>query len=272
MTRANRQYGERRPGAAVAAHSWSGCRLFRWLLYLPMFLALAGGMCRAGDATLDAQTTAAIQSRLEHAKVLKHGDVQVTSAAGVATLTGTVDDLAVKLDAEKAARKAPGVSQVLDNIQVNTNGVGEQQMLERARHEIVMYWAYGIFDNITLQADGNRLAVDGQVTLPFKKDDIGKLLTRVKGVGAIENNLEVLPVSNFDDRLRLEVARAIYGDPYFLHYRLQSLPPIHIIVKNGHVTLDGVVATPLDRSKADLAARGAGLSFSVVDNLVVPNS
>ena len=127
MTRANRQYGERRPGAAVAAHSWSGCRLFRWLLYLPMFLALAGGMCRAGDATLDAQTTAAIQSRLEHAKVLKHGDVQVTSAAGVATLTGTVDDLAVKLDAEKAARKAPGVSQVLDNIQVNTNGVGEQQ-------------------------------------------------------------------------------------------------------------------------------------------------
>ena len=94
----------------------------------------------------------------------------------------------------------------------------------------------------------------------------------MKGVGAIENNLEVLPVSNFDDRLRLEVARAIYGDPYFLHYRLQSLPPIHIIVKNGHVTLDGVVATPLDRSKADLAARGAGLSFSVVDNLVVPNS
>ena len=79
---------------------------------------------------------------------------------------------------------------------------------------------------------------------------MGKILERVKGVAALQNNLEVLPVSMFDDRLRLQVARAIYGDPFFIHYADQALPPIHIIVKNGNVTLEGVVASTMDRTKA----------------------
>ena len=101
---------------------------------------------------------------------------------------------------------------------------------------------------------------------------MGSILTRVKGVATLVNNLEVLPTSNFDDRLRLAVARAIYGDPFFLHYADQPLPSIHIIVKNGNVTLEGVVARTMDRIKAVMAARGAGLSFSVVDNLRVEKS
>ena len=242
------------------------------LLVLPLFLVMTTGLCWAGDPTVDAQTTAGIESRLEHAKVLRHGDVQVTYSNGVATLSGTVDNLATRLDAEKAARKTPGVTSVVDNIQVRASGVTEKEMLDKARHEIVTYYAYGIFDNITLEADGDRLVVGGQVTMPFKKDDIGNLLARVNGVAALENKLEVLPLSNFDDRLRLQVARAIYGDPFFIHYRVQALPPIHIIVKDGHVTLEGAVASTLDRTKADLAARGAGLSFSVTDNLRVVNS
>lgn len=242
------------------------------ILPLTLFLVLAAGVGWAGDPTVDAQTTAGIQSRLEHAKVLKHGDVQVTYANGVATLTGTVDNLGSKLDAEKAARKTHGVTSVVDNIQVRANNVTENEILEKARHEIVTYYAYGIFDNVTLQADGGHLIVAGQVTLPFKKDDIGNLLMRVNGVAALDNNLEVLPVSNFDDRLRPQLARAIYGDPYFIHYRVQAMPPIHIIVQDGHVTLEGAVATTLDRTKADMAARGTGLSFSVIDNLRVVNS
>ena len=166
---------------------------------------------------------------------MKHGDVQVSYENGVATLTGTVDNLGSKLDAENAARKAPGVSQVVDNIQVTAPGVGEMQMLQAARHEIVMYYAYGIFDNINLQAHGGTLTVSGQVTQPFKKTDMGRLLERVKGVAVLQNNLEVLPVSTFDDRLRLQVARAIYGDPFFSPYSNLALPPIHIIVKNGNV-------------------------------------
>jgi hyperosmotically inducible protein len=239
------------------------------LTLLALSVALGGGLCWAAPPTTDAQAMGNIQSRLDHAKVNQHGDVQVAYADGVATLSGTVDNVASKLDAEKAAQKAPGVTRVVDNIQVRAEGVGDRQILEQARHEIVLYYAYGIFDNIELAAQHGTLTVSGQVTQPFKKNDIGRILERVKGVAALQNNLEVLPNSMFDDRLRLQVARAIYHDPFFIQYANQALPPIHIIVKNGNVTLEGVVASTMDRTKADLDARGAGLSFSVVDNLQI---
>ena len=94
----------------------------------------------------------------------------------------------------------------------------------------------------------------------------------MKGLAVLQNNLEVLPTSTFDDRLRLQVAQAIYRNPYFLRYANQANPPIHIIVKNGDVTLDGVVASTMDRTKAEMAARMAGISFAFVDNLQVEKS
>jgi len=239
---------------------------------LPLFLVLAAVTTWAGAPPTETQITAGIQSKIYHAQVFKHGDVHVTYDNGVATLTGTVDNLGSKLDAEKAARKVKGVTSVVDNLVVRADDVSERQMLEQARHEILTYYAYGIFDNINLEAQGSKLIVSGQVTQPFKKADIGNFLTRVKGVAEVANNLEVLPTSNFDDRLRLQVARAIYGNPYFIHYADQALPPIHIIVKNGNVTLEGVVANQMDRIRAEMAARGTGLSFGVVDNLRVVNS
>jgi hyperosmotically inducible protein len=237
---------------------------------LPL-LVLSGvlwtGVCWAGaPPTTDAQATAGIQSRLYHAQVFKHGDVQVTYEGGVATINGTVDNLGSKLDAENAARKAPGVTRIVDNIRVHAEGVTDQQILSQARREIVMYYAYGIFDNVELTANDGTLIISGQVTLPFKKDDMGRLVERVKGVAVVENNLEVLPLSTFDDRLRLQVARSIYGDPFFVRYANQPLPPIHIIVKNGNVTLEGAVASTMDRTKAEMAALRS-TSFSVVNNL-----
>jgi hyperosmotically inducible protein len=120
-----------------------------------------------------------------------------------------------------------------------------------------------------LEIQGDRLIVNGQVTLPFKKQDIGNFLAHDKGVADLENNLEVLPTSEYDDSLRFAVARAIYNDPYFIHYRDQALPPIHIIVKNGNVTLEGVVLNPLDRAKAEADARLAATFFNFTDNLRV---
>jgi osmotically-inducible protein OsmY len=236
---------------------------------LVLSLVLGTGLCWAAPPTTDSQATESIQSRLDHAKVNQHGNVQVTYAGGVATLTGTVDSLGSKLDAEKAARKVHGVTQVVDNIKVRAEGVGDQQILEQARHESVMYYAYGMFDNVNLEAHNGTLTISGQVTQPFKKTTMGNILERVKGVAALQNNLEVLPLSTFDDRLRLQVARAIYRDPYFARYAIVALPPIHIIVKDGNVTLEGVVASNMDRIKAEMATRLAGLSFSVVDNLQV---
>jgi hyperosmotically inducible protein len=235
-------------------------------------LVLTTGWGLAADRTPDSQTAAAIQDRIYRAKVFKSGDVQVNYQGGVATLLGTVDNLGSKLDAERAARKVAGVTQVVDNIVVRADDVSERQILEQARHQVVMYYAYGIFDNVQLEAQGGKLIVSGQVTQPYKKTDIGNLLTRVRGVASFENQLEVLPNSIFDDQLRLQIARAIYRDPYFIHYADQAMPPIHIIVKNGNVALEGVVATPLDRAKAEIAARSTGLSFAVVDNLRVERS
>jgi hyperosmotically inducible protein len=210
-----------------------------------------------------------VESRFDHAKVNQHGEVQVNISNGIATLTGTVDSLASKLDAEKAAKKAKGVTQVVDNLQVNMAGVSDRQVLEQARHAIVMYYGYTIFDNVELEAHNGTLTVRGQVTQPFKKNDMGNILTGVKGVATLQNDIEILPTSSFDDRLRLQVARAIYGDPYFIRYANQAVPPIHIVVDNGNVTLAGVVDSTMDRTMAEMAARRAGLSFKVTDNLLV---
>jgi len=170
------------------------------------------------------------------------------------------------MDAERAARKVDGVT-VVDNITVHADDVTPRQIAEQARKDVVTYYAYTVFDNINLQLQDGRLVVSGQVTQPFKKSDIGNFLAHIKGVTELDDNLEVLPTSQFDDRLRLAVARAIYRDPFFVHYADQALPPIHIVVKNGNVTLEGVVANQLDRAKADADARLAATYFNFTDNL-----
>jgi hyperosmotically inducible periplasmic protein len=101
---------------------------------------------------------------------------------------------------------------------------------------------------------------------------MARLAQRVPGVRSVTNDLEVLPLSNFDDQLRIQVARAIYRDPVLSRYGIQAVPPIHIIVDNGHVTLEGVVNNDMEKNVAGIRANGAGLSFgSVVNNLRVEN-
>jgi hyperosmotically inducible protein len=240
------------------------------LLFAPIMLAMAVQVTFAKKHDdSPAQITARVEDKLYHAQVYKHGDVQVSVENGVATLAGTVDCLGVKMDAEHATRKVDDVIQVIDNINIHAEDVTPRQIREQARKDIVTYYAYTIFDNITLEVEGDRLIVNGQVTQPYKKQDIANFLAHVKGVAELDNNLEVLPVSEYDDSLRMAIARAIYNDPYFIHYRDQALPPIHIIVKNGNVTLEGVVATELDRAKVETDARLAATYFNLTDNLRV---
>src|SRR5205823_14678316 len=130
---------------------------------------------------------------------------QVALEGGVATLTGTVDSLGVKNDAIKAARKVDNITEVVDKINVQAEDVTPREIVQQARHEILTYPYYTIFDNLVLRSDGNKLIVAGQVTDPFKKTDIGSFLSHVKGVAELQNDLEVLPVSNFDDRLRVRI-------------------------------------------------------------------
>ncbi len=239
-------------------------------LVLPILVMVLGvGTVFGRPQASNFQITAAIQDRLFRAKTFEHGQVEVAFDHGVATLTGTVDSLGAKRDAERAARKAGSVTSVVDQINVRAEDVSPLQIAEEARRQIVTYYAYGIFDNISLEAQGGRLIVSGQVSQPFKKADIGNFLAHVKGVAELDNNLEVLPTSTYDDQLRVAVARAIYRDPFFAYYATQAVPPIHIIVKNGNVTLEGVVASELDRAKAESTARLAATYFGFTNNLRV---
>ena len=244
----------------------------RSLQILPLAVVLATATLFAGTQMTASQTTAAIENKLHNAQIYTHGEVHVTYANGVATLTGTVNNLAAKRAAVRAARKVKGVTQVVDNIRIYAVNVTPQLILEHARKYVVTYYAYTIFDNVNLELRGNTLTVSGEVTQPFKKYDLGKILTDVNGVDKVVNDIKVLPVSPFDDRHRLQIAHAIYGDPYFIYYADQAIPPIHIIVDNGHVTLTGVVATKMDRQVAMMQARSTGLSFSVTDHLRVEHS
>ncbi len=244
-------------------------KVLGWLLGL--LLVISPMMARA-DVN-NARLSAELQDKIYHAKVFKHGQVAVTYADGTATLTGTVDNLGSKLDAEHAARKVKGVQQVVNNIVVRADDVTPRQILEQARKEVVTYYAYWIFDNINLEVRGDQLIVNGQVTQPFKKLDLGNILERVRGVAKLDNNLQVLPVSTFDDNLRWQLARAIYGNENLnMLYANRAVPPIHIIVNNGNVTLEGAVGSQFDRTQAEMAARSVPLTFSVVDHLRVDHS
>ena len=138
------------------------------------------------------------------------------------------------------------------------------------RHEVLVYPRYTIWDDISFRVSNGQVELFGAVSQPFKKSDIEKIVKQVPGVNSVSDGIKVLPLSDFDNRLRLQVARAIYGDPAMFQYRNQALPSIHIIVDNGHVTLTGVVTTDMEKQIAGMRANGAGLSFgTVVNNLQV---
>jgi|SRR5579872_865689 len=146
----------------------------------------------------------------------------------------------------------------------------DDQIAAQVGHEIRMYPRYTIWDNVNVRVRGGDVELEGQVSQPFKKGDLGRIAQRVPGVHSVTNQLKVLPVSLFDDRIRLQVARAIFRDPVLSRYSLQAVPPIHIIVDNGHVTLEGIVSTEMEKNVAGIRASSAGLSFGqVVNNLRV---
>ena len=144
----------------------------------------------------------------------------------------------------------------------------DADLVKQVRHEVLMYPYYSIWDDISFRVVNGQVELMGAVNQPFKKADLGRLVQRVPGVVAVSNDVKVLPLSPNDDRLRLQVARAIYRDPVLSRYAIQAVPPIHIIVENGHVTLTGVVNSEMERNVAGIRASGAGLSFGPVVNRI----
>lgn len=150
---------------------------------------------------------------------------------------------------------------------------GEARIAREVRHQLVMLPYYGVFDDLAFFVQGSTVTLVGQVTRPTLKSDAQNVAKRVEGVTEVINNIEVLPPSPMDDQIRMAEYRTIYGDPALsTRYGFRALPSIHIIVKNGRVTLEGVVASESDKSLVNIRANGVGNVFSVTNNLQLEGS
>jgi hyperosmotically inducible protein len=143
-----------------------------------------------------------------------------------------------------------------------------ERIAREVRHELLLLPYYTLFDNLAFKVDGNKVTLLGQVTNPTLKRDAEKAIKSVEGVESIDNQIEVLPPSPNDDRIRRREYRAIYGFDGLTRYAMGALPSIHIIVKNGHVTLTGVVDSEGDKNMAGIQANSVPGVFSVTNNLV----
>jgi hyperosmotically inducible protein len=148
----------------------------------------------------------------------------------------------------------------------------DEDLTKAVRHEVLMYPQYSLWDDVSFRVNNGNVELLGDVNQPYKKDDIGRLVKQIPGVEGVSNEIKVLPLSPNDDRLRLQIARAIFRDPNLSRYAMGAVPSIHIIVDNGHVTLAGEVMNNMDKQIAGMRASGAGLSFGQVqNNLTVEN-
>jgi hyperosmotically inducible protein len=144
-------------------------------------------------------------------------------------------------------------------------------LTREVRHQLVMLPYYSVFDNLTYSVEGDKVTLSGQVIRPTLKSDAESAVKSIEGVASVVNNIEVLPLSPMDDNLRRAVYRAVYGDASLQRYAVQAVPSIHIVVKNGNVTLEGVTDTESDKNLANLRASGVPNVFNVKNNLVVAN-
>jgi hyperosmotically inducible protein len=153
------------------------------------------------------------------------------------------------------------------------DGLDENRIASQVRHQLLQLPYYGVFDDLAFRVDGNTVTLLGAVVRPSLKSDAENAVKKVEGVERVVSQIEVLPLSPDDDRIRMAEYRAIYGDPALsLQYGYRALPSIHIIVKNGHVTLEGYVSNAADRNLVNIRANGVPGVFSVTNNLQVESA
>ncbi|MGZ4828670.1 MAG: BON domain-containing protein [Candidatus Angelobacter sp.] len=164
---------------------------------------------------------------------------------------------------------ASATDQASQQVASSVNQRLEQRLSGEVRHELNMIPQFTVFDNLAYRVDGGTVTLFGQVRDAIVKDSAEARVKHLEGVERVDNQIEILPASFNDDRIRRQVARAVFNDPRLFNYGIQSVPPIHIIVKNGHVKLEGMVKTQTDKDDAFIRANGVSGVFSVKNNLQV---
>jgi len=153
-----------------------------------------------------------------------------------------------------------------------TEPKSRQNLIQEVRHQLVLLPYYSVFDNLAFRVEGDTVILEGQVVRPTLKSDAEAAVKNIEGIGRVVNNIEVLPPSPMDDQIRRAVYRTIFGDPALSRYAESAVPSIHIIVKNGHVTLVGVADSETDKNLVNLRVNGVPNVFSVKNELVVSPS
>jgi hyperosmotically inducible periplasmic protein len=148
----------------------------------------------------------------------------------------------------------------------------QDSVSREVRHQLVMLPRYSVFDILQYSVSGGRVTLKGQVTTPTLKSDAEGAVKSVEGVESIDNQIEVLPLSPMDNQIRHAEYRAIYSQPALQIYAEGAVQPIHIIVNNGHVTLEGNVSNQADKDVANIQAKSVPNVFTVTNNLTVGNS
>lgn len=223
----------------------------------------------AASAQDDSGLAAAVQKKLS-GKQFSNVKVNVDNG-GIATLAGTVDLYEYKMDADKRAHKTKGINGVRNEIQVAGPSVSDADLKKKLAEKLT-YDAVGyghVFDAISLDVQNGDVTLGGHVHNYIDRDSALALVSTFPGVKGVNDEMQVDPTSIMDDRIRLEVARAVYGDPTLNKYAIDPAKPIRISVQNGHVELSGVVNSKSDRDIAGIRANGVPGIFSVKNDIEV---
>jgi hyperosmotically inducible protein len=238
------------------------------LMAVMLLLAAPAGTMAQGGSN-DAQIQADVMKALDNKRFK---DVKTSVRNGVVTLTGTVDLYSAKLDADNRAHHRRNVKGVENQIEVAGPTVEDttlrDKLAEKLAYDRVGYGTTA-FNAFTIGVQNGAVTLGGTAYGPSDKDSAISLVENYPGVKDVIDNIDVAPVSPMDDRIRLAVARAIYGFPQLNKYAIDPAKPIRITVVNGNVTLSGVVDSQADKDVANIRANGVPGVFKVVNNLEV---
>jgi hyperosmotically inducible periplasmic protein len=237
-----------------------------------IFILAAALAVPAAFAQNDSETQAAVQKALSASRFK---GIQASVQNGMATLTGSVDVVADKFQADQKVHRVKGVTAVRNEVQVAGAEIPDQQLQEKLQKAIT-YNLWGNvpiqFQAISVQVQNGVAVVGGHAAGPVAAADAIAVVANTKGVKDVIDNIQVDPVSDFDDRIRVQEYRAIYGYPLLNQYAIDPEKPIRIQVQNGHVTLFGTVDNQAQKNAAGIQANTVPGVFSVTNNLQVANA
>jgi len=231
-----------------------------------MMIAAVAGIL-VGGVALASDLQESVSAKLRSEKSLAEFPIGFEISGATVRLAGEVKTLEQKEKAARIVAKVEGVAGVVNAIEVAASQDKELQIRKRVGEAILYYPYYTMFDSIEVGVDQGTAYLKGFVTQPWKKNEMEKRVKKVEGVRAIENRIEVLPVSSFDDQLRYRILRLLARDGRFIELANRYPAPVHFVVNHARITLEGVVVSDVDRRVLESLVRQNTLALSVTNQL-----